>query len=97
MVYALQVAPECLPGPARVIDGDSEAISPHLFRDIAVTEFVDCAPEEIGIAPDLLGHSDLRTTRKYYIRAHGMVAHLRVQDVIAARRRAAAARRGIGA
>jgi hypothetical protein len=26
---------------------------------------VDCAPEEIGIAPDLLGHVDLQTTRKH--------------------------------
>jgi integrase/recombinase XerD len=71
-------------------------IYPHLFRDIAVTELVDSAPEEIGIAPDLLGHADLRTTRKYYIQAHGMVAHLRVQDVIAARRRAATSRDSAG-
>ena len=38
---------------------------PHLFRDCAVTELVDCAPEELGIAPDLLGHADPQTTRKY--------------------------------
>jgi hypothetical protein len=38
---------------------------PHLFRDCAVTELVDCAPEEIGIAPDLLGHADLQTTQKH--------------------------------
>jgi integrase len=38
-------------------------IWPHLFRDCAVTELVDCAPEEIGIAPDLLGHADLQTTK----------------------------------
>ena len=30
------------------------AVWPHLFRDCAVTELVDCAPEEIRIAPDLL-------------------------------------------
>jgi integrase/recombinase XerD len=65
---------------------------PHLFRDCAVTELVDCAPEEIGIAPDLLGHADLQTTKKHYIQAVGMRAHLRVQEVIAARRRAAASR-----
>ena len=47
-------------------------------------------PEEIGIAPDLLGHADLQTTRKHYIQAQGMTAHRRVQDLIAARRRAAA-------
>jgi integrase/recombinase XerD len=29
-----------------------KGICPHLFRDIAVTELVDVAPEEIGIAPD---------------------------------------------
>jgi integrase len=63
-----------------------------LFRDIAVTELVDFAPDEIGIASDLLGHADLRTTRKHYIQAEGMVAHARVQDVIAARRRAATSR-----
>ena len=40
---------------------------PHLFRDCAVTELVDCAPEEIGIAPDLLSHADLQTTKKHYI------------------------------
>jgi integrase len=68
-----------------------KAIWPHLFRDCAVTELVDVAPEEIGIAPDLLGHADLRTTRKHYIQAHGMTAHVRVQEMIA-RRRAAAAR-----
>ena len=41
---------------------------PHLFRDCAVTELVDTAPEEIGIAPDLLGviaktFLDRRTSR----------------------------------
>ena len=75
----------------------SKAIWPHLFRDCAVTELVDCAPEEIGIAPDLLGHADIQTTRKHYIQAQGMAAHVRVQEVIAARRRAAAARRSPGA
>jgi integrase len=71
-------------------------VRPHLFRDCAVTELVDCAPEEIGIAPDLLGHADLRTTRKHYNQAQGMVAHLRVQEVIAARRRAATSRDNTG-
>jgi integrase/recombinase XerD len=67
-----------------------KGIWPHLFPDCAVTELVDCAPEEIGIAPDLLGHADLGTTRKHYIKAQGMKAHTRVQEVIATRRRAAA-------
>jgi integrase/recombinase XerD len=66
-----------------------KAIRPHLFRDCAVTELVDCAPEEIGIAPDLLGHADLRTTRKHYLHAKGMTAHARVQDIVASLRRVA--------
>ena len=57
-----------------------------------MTELVDIAPQEIGIAPDLLGHADLQTTKKHYIQAVGMTAHLRVQEVIAARRRAATSR-----
>jgi integrase/recombinase XerD len=69
-----------------------KAIWPHLFRDCAVTELVDCAPEEIAIAPDLLGHADLETTQRYYVLAEGMTSHVRVQEVIAARRRAAMSR-----
>jgi integrase/recombinase XerD len=68
----------------------------HLFRDCAVTELVDCAPEEIGIAPDLLGHADLQTTKKPYIQAVEMKAHVLVQEVIAARRRAATSRDSSG-
>jgi site-specific recombinase XerC len=73
-----------------------KAIRPHLFRDIAVTELVDSAPDDMGIAPDLLGHADLRTTQKHYIKATGMRAHIRVQDMIAARRRAATSRDSTG-
>jgi integrase len=73
----------------RTREAFGRSICPHLFRDIAVTELVDCAPEEIAIASDLLGHADLRTTRKHYIQAQGMMGHVRVQQVIAARRRAA--------
>jgi integrase/recombinase XerD len=65
------------------------AIRPHLFRDCAVTEFVDVCPEDIALAPDLLGQAQLRTTRKHYVHAQGMIAHTRVQDLIAARRRTA--------
>ena len=73
------------------------AIWPHLFRDCAVTELVDSAPEEIGIAPDLLGHADLRTTQRHYIQAVGMTAHVRIQEMIAARRYLAAVRKMQGA
>jgi integrase/recombinase XerD len=65
------------------------AIRPHLFRDCAVTELVDVAPEEIGIAADLLGHAGLQTTQKHYIHAQGMTAHARVQEMIVRRRRMA--------
>jgi integrase/recombinase XerD len=75
----------------------AKGIWPHLFRDCAVTELVDCAPEEIGIAPDLLGHAGLQTTQKHYIQAQGMTAHRRIQELIAARRRAASGRRRLGA
>jgi integrase/recombinase XerD len=61
-------------------------IWPHLFRDCAVTELVDAAPEQIGLAPDLLGHADLGTTQKHYIQARGVVAHTRVLEMIARRR-----------
>jgi hypothetical protein len=47
------------------------AIWSHLFRDCTVTKRVDCAPEEIGIAPDLLGRADLDTTQRYYVLAGG--------------------------
>ena len=63
-------------------------IWPHLFRHCAV----DSAPDEIAIAPNLLGHADLETTQQYYVLAQGVTAHVRVQEVIAARLRAAAAR-----
>jgi integrase/recombinase XerD len=81
---------------ARTTEAFGKAIYPHLFRDIAVTELVDFAPDEIAIAADLLGHADLRTTRKHYIQVQGMVAHARVQEVIAARRRAATCRDSAG-
>ena len=42
------------------------AVWPHLFRDCAVTELVDLAPEEIGVAADLLGHAGLQTTQRHY-------------------------------
>ncbi|MGB3387871.1 MAG: site-specific integrase [Pseudaminobacter sp.] len=55
---------------------------PHLFRTIAVTGLVDEAPEQIGIAPDLLGHTNDQTFRKYYLLATGTRAHQAVQATI---------------
>jgi integrase len=82
---------------ARTEHAFGKPVWPHLFRHCAASELVDSAPDEIAIAPDLLGHADLETTQRYYLLAEGMTAHLRVQEVIAARRRAAAARRSTGA
>ncbi|MFL5331919.1 MAG: tyrosine-type recombinase/integrase [Geminicoccaceae bacterium] len=70
------------------------AISRHTFRHCAVSELVELAPEQVGLAADLLGHASFRTTRKHYIHAQGMTAHARVQGMIQRRRRAAAAAKG---
>jgi hypothetical protein len=40
----------------------------------------------MGVAADFLGHTDLGTTRKPYIQAKGLVAHTRIQGLIARRR-----------
>jgi integrase/recombinase XerD len=71
---------------ASLRQGDLAAPVPRLCRD----QLVDFAPEEIGIAPDLLGHARLQITQKHYIQAVEMKAHGRVQEVIAQRRAAAA-------
>ena len=65
---------------------------PHLFRDCAVTELADLAPEQLASVADLLGHSNLQTTARHYLQARGMLAHARVQEMIARRRRTSADR-----
>jgi integrase/recombinase XerD len=49
-------------------------ITPHDARDAAATTWAIAAPEHIGISRDLLAHTDLRTTIKYYNRAKGTEA-----------------------
>jgi len=66
----------------RTRDAFGPHIWPHLFRDIAVSGFVNCAPEDIALAPDLLGHARIETTRRHYILANGTRAHERVQAAI---------------
>ena len=44
-------------------------INLHLFRDIAATEIAYKDPAKIGIARDLLGHSDLRAVDRHYNQA----------------------------
>jgi integrase/recombinase XerD len=49
-------------------------ISPHDARDAAATTWAIHAPDQIGVARDLLTHTDLRTTTRHYNRARGIEA-----------------------
>jgi integrase len=62
-------------------------VTPHDARDAAGTFWAVFAPDQIGVARDLLAHSDLRTTIKYYNRARGIEASRAYRDVIAGMRR----------
>jgi integrase len=62
-------------------------ISPHDVRDAAVTTWALAAPDQIGVARDLLAHADLRTTTRHYNRARGIEASRAHAQVIAALRR----------
>lgn len=64
-------------------------ITPHDARDAAATTWAIAAPDQIGVARDLLTHSDLRTTR-HYNRARGIEAsrtHAQLLAKICRRRR----------
>ncbi len=50
------------------------SINPHLFRDCAVTSVAIKDPKHIGIAAQILGHTDPRTTEKHYIQAQQLHA-----------------------
>jgi integrase/recombinase XerD len=76
----------------RTRDAFGSHIWPHLFRAIAVTGLIDHAPEHFAVAPDLLGHSNDRTTRKHYVLSQGMQAHNVVQDAVLSGRAEAFAR-----
>jgi integrase len=62
-------------------------VTPHDARDAAATTWAIAAPAQIGIARDLLAHSDLRTTTKYYNRAKGIEASRAHSRLIARLRR----------
>jgi integrase len=62
-------------------------IATHDARDAAATTWALFAPEKIGVARDLLAHTDLRTTIKYYNRARGIEASRAHCQVIAGMRR----------
>ena len=60
---------------------------PHDVRDAAATLWALLAPDQIGVARDLLAHADLRTTTKHYNRARGIKASRAYAQVIARMRR----------
>ena len=62
-------------------------ISLQDVRDAAATTWAVAAPGQIGIARDLLSHSDLRTTTRHYNRARGIEASRAYAQLIAERRR----------
>jgi integrase len=62
-------------------------ISPHDARDAAATTWAISAPDHIGVARDLLAHSDLRTTNRHYNRARGIEASRAYAQVIAEMRK----------
>jgi integrase len=62
-------------------------IIPHDARDAAATTWAISAPDQIGVARDLLAHSDLRTTIKHYNRARGIEASRAYAQVIARMRK----------
>jgi integrase len=59
----------------------------HDARDAAITLWAISAPHQIGVARDLLAHSDLRTTTRHYNRAKGIEASRAYCQVIAGIRR----------
>ena len=61
----------------------SVAISPHLFRDIAVTDLGEQDPELVRLAQTLLHHADARTTETHYNHAREQHAVSRYQTVVA--------------
>jgi site-specific recombinase XerD len=76
----------------RTSDAFGRHVWPHLFRAIAATGMVDHAPEQSGVIPDLLGHGDFYTSKRYYVLSSGTLAHEAVQSTMLELRTAAAAR-----
>ena len=59
----------------------------HLFRDCAATMIAERDPRHVRVSRDLLGHSRLETTDRYYNHAQSHHAALAYQAGIAALRR----------
>lgn len=62
-------------------------INPHLFRDIAATMLAVEDPAHVGVAKDLLGHTRLDMTERYYNQADALEASRTHQQCILALRR----------
>src|SRR5262249_38093955 len=58
-------------------------ITLHDVRDAGATTWAIAAPEQIGVARDLLGHADLRTTTRHYNRARGIEASRSLRKTVA--------------
>jgi integrase len=62
-------------------------IAPHDVRDAGATMWPIARPDRIGVASELLGHSDPRTMQKHYNRARGIKASRAQAKIIAHIRR----------
>lgn len=61
-------------------------INPHWFRDCTATDMAIRHPEQIGLVPPLLGHTDLKTSEQHYNLAGSLEAGRRHHADIAERR-----------
>ncbi|EKV28882.1 hypothetical protein C882_0645 [Caenispirillum salinarum AK4] len=64
-------------------------LSPHLFRDCLATTAMMTSSEATKLAPQVLGHSDPRTTSTYYQHGVSAAAARTLGDILAPHRRAA--------
>ena len=63
-------------------------IAPHDVRDAAATTWAIAAPDQVRVARDLLGRSNLRTTTRHYNRPRrGQAIRAYGQLILAGRRR----------
>jgi integrase/recombinase XerD len=63
-------------------------INPHLFRDCAATSIAERDPEHVLITKEILGHSTMRASERYYNHARSQLAISTYQaHVLALRRR----------
>jgi integrase len=63
------------------------ALSPHFFRDCAVTTLAQDSPTNVRLATPLLGHTDKRMTEKHYNQASQLEAGRKSIDALAKLRR----------